>query len=70
MCTIEKITIIGLGYVGFPLAVQAASRGFTVCGYDVNQSTVDAVNNKTHFLHDSFVRERIEHIEIRRQLNF
>ncbi len=65
MCTIEKITIIGLGYVGFPLAVQAASRGFTVCGYDVNQSTVDAVNNKTHFLHDSFVRERIEHIEIK-----
>src|SRR6056297_2755969 len=65
MCTIEKITIIGLGYVGFPLAVQAASRGFTVCGYDVNQSTVDAVNNKTHFLHDSFVRERIEGIEIK-----
>lgn len=65
MSTINTITIIGLGYVGFPLAVQAASRGFTVVGYDVNQDTVDEVNSKTHFLHDPFVRERIEDVEIR-----
>lgn len=64
MWTDEKITVIGLGYVGFPLAVQAASRGFQVVGYDVNQATVAAVNKKSHFLHDPFVRERIDSIEI------
>lgn len=65
MTSIRTITIVGLGYVGFPLAVQAASRGFEVLGCDVNQSTVEAVNGKTHFLHDPFVRERIEDVEIR-----
>src|SRR6056297_1168527 len=33
--------IVGLGYVGLPLAVTAASRGLKVVGYDVAQAKVD-----------------------------
>lgn len=36
--------VIGLGYVGLPLAVTAAERGLTVIGYDVASSRVDALN--------------------------
>ena len=33
--------VIGLGYVGLPLAVEFARAGFSVVGYDVDQSKVD-----------------------------
>ncbi|MDF7775442.1 nucleotide sugar dehydrogenase [Sphingomonas sp. AOB5] len=35
------IGIIGLGYVGLPLALTAVSRGFRVLGFDVEQSRVE-----------------------------
>jgi UDP-N-acetyl-D-glucosamine dehydrogenase len=34
------IEVYGLGYVGFPLAVRLASRGFTVVGIDVNPERI------------------------------
>jgi len=36
--------IIGLGYVGLPLAVELAKAGFTVLGYDISQRVVDGLN--------------------------
>ena len=36
--------IVGLGYVGLPLAVELAHAGFRVLGYDVNQAVVDGLN--------------------------
>jgi len=36
--------VIGLGYVGLPLAVELARAGFKVLGYDVNQRVVDGLN--------------------------
>jgi UDP-N-acetyl-D-glucosamine dehydrogenase len=37
------VGVIGLGYVGLPLAVTAAARGLEVVGFDVSQPKVDAV---------------------------
>ena len=36
--------IIGLGYVGLPLAVELARAGYRVLGHDVNQRVVDGLN--------------------------
>ena len=36
--------VIGLGYVGLPLATQAAHRGIRVIGFDVDGEVVDGVN--------------------------
>jgi len=36
--------IVGLGYVGLPLAVELAQAGYRVLGYDVNQRVVDGLN--------------------------
>jgi UDP-N-acetyl-D-glucosamine dehydrogenase len=36
--------IVGLGYVGLPLAVELANAGYRVLGYDVNQRVVDGIN--------------------------
>ncbi|MFC6340652.1 nucleotide sugar dehydrogenase, partial [Nocardioides hankookensis] len=39
-----RVTVVGLGKIGLPLAAQFADAGHTVVGVDVNQVTVDAVN--------------------------
>ena len=40
-----KISVIGLGKIGLPLAVQFASKGHTVFGVDINPTTVQQVND-------------------------
>ena len=43
------VAVVGLGYVGLPLAVEFAKAGFTVIGYDVSQRVVDLLNEgKSH----------------------
>ena len=37
----EKISVIGMGYVGLPLAVAFAEKGINVVGFDINQSKID-----------------------------
>ena len=39
-----RITVVAMGKIGLPLAVQFASRGHEVIGVDVNQAVVDQVN--------------------------
>ena len=42
-----KITVVALGKIGLPLAVQYAGKGHTVIGADVNPAVVDLVNAGT-----------------------
>jgi UDP-N-acetyl-D-glucosamine dehydrogenase len=44
--------VIGLGYVGLPLAVTASSRGLDVIGFDVWQEKVDLLNAGTSYVED------------------
>jgi len=45
------VSIIGLGYVGLPTAAVIASAGVKVVGVDVNQNTVDIINQgKIHIV--------------------
>ncbi|MBA2626556.1 MAG: nucleotide sugar dehydrogenase [Gemmatimonadales bacterium] len=39
-----KFGIIGLGYVGLPLAVELVKAGYHVLGYDISQPVVDGLN--------------------------
>lgn len=41
----NKLCIIGLGYIGLPTAVMFASHGLEVIGVDINQEVVDGLNN-------------------------
>ena len=42
--SIKRVCIVGLGYIGLPTAAVIASRGLEVIGLDVNQSSVDIIN--------------------------
>tara|TARA_Y100001970_G_scaffold62825_1_gene80319 strand:+ start:1079 stop:2341 length:1263 start_codon:yes stop_codon:yes gene_type:complete len=39
-----NLAVIGLGYVGLPLAIEAANSKLKVVGYDINNSLVDNLN--------------------------
>src|SRR3546814_4961365 len=43
MSSSERIAVIGLGYVGLPLAVALAARFDDVVGFDVNKKRVDSL---------------------------
>lgn len=40
----NKVSVIGLGYIGLPTAAVLASRGLDVVGVDVNAHAVDTIN--------------------------
>ena len=40
-----KICIIGLGYVGLPLATRFSLKGFDVLGFDINKTRVKDLRN-------------------------
>jgi UDP-N-acetyl-D-glucosamine dehydrogenase len=46
------IGVVGLGYVGLPLAVEKAKAGFKVIGFDIQQSRVDQVNSGINYIGD------------------
>lgn len=37
----EKLSLVGLGYVGMPIAVAFAKKGINVIGYDLNKEKID-----------------------------
>lgn len=47
-----KIGVVGLGYVGLPLAVAFAQEGFTVIGMDVDPSKVASLNRGESYIED------------------
>ena len=46
------VGVVGLGYVGLPLAVEKAKAGFKTIGFDVQQEKVDLVNKGHNYIGD------------------
>lgn len=47
-----RVGVLGLGYVGLPLAVEFARAGFEVVGLDIQQSKVDRLNSGSSYVKD------------------
>lgn len=43
----EKISLVGLGYVGMPIAVEFARRGIKVIGFDLNKEKIETYKSGT-----------------------
>ncbi len=46
------VGVVGLGYVGLPLAVEKAKAGFKTIGFDVQKKKVDMVNAGANYIGD------------------
>ena len=44
------IGIIGMGYVGLPLAIAYAESGFKVLGIDIDKNKINKINNSTSYI--------------------
>jgi len=44
--------VVGLGYVGLPLAVELAEVGFSVTGFDVQNSKIEHINAGSSYIQD------------------
>ena len=47
-----KIGVIGLGYVGLPLAIEFTNAGYNVTGIDIDESKVDLINSGKNYISD------------------
>ena len=47
-----KVSVIGLGYVGLPLAIEIAKAGFSVVGIDIDEKKVNNINSKNSYIPD------------------
>lgn len=47
-----KVGVVGLGYVGLPLAVEFAEAGFNTIGFDLQEKKVNKVNNGENYIGD------------------
>lgn len=55
------VGVVGLGYVGLPLAVEKAKAGFKTIGFDVQKKKVEMVNSGQNYIGD-VVNEDLEAI--------
>ena len=55
--------VVGLGYVGLPLAVEKAKAGFRTIGFDVQDKKVDMVNQGYNYIGDVVDNELKELVE-------
>lgn len=47
-----KIAVVGLGYVGLPLAIEFAKKGFTVTGIEIDRQRLEHIRNKESYITD------------------
>tara|TARA_B100000287_G_scaffold146910_1_gene138665 strand:+ start:439 stop:1707 length:1269 start_codon:yes stop_codon:yes gene_type:complete len=52
-----ELGVVGLGYVGLPLAVEASLQGLNVVGYDINSGRVEMINNGLSPIEDISTQE-------------
>jgi UDP-N-acetyl-D-glucosamine dehydrogenase len=55
------VGIVGLGYVGLPLAVEFAKAGYKTIGFDVQAQKVDSVNAGNNYIGD-IVGDTLKHV--------
>jgi UDP-N-acetyl-D-glucosamine dehydrogenase len=58
-----RIVVIGIGYVGLPLALEFARAGFRVTGYDKDSTKVQLLNSGKSFIGDVASKEIDPHVQ-------
>ena len=67
------VGVIGLGYVGLPLAVEYGNQGFKVLGFDISKKKVDLINSGRSDIDDIAdvqVRKLVQKGLLKATLNF
>lgn len=60
----KKVCVIGLGYVGFPLAVLAASKGYEVFGYDKDEKKLARIEKGENIVDEEYLDEMLPKVKL------
>ncbi len=60
------VGILGLGYVGLPLAVAFAKKGIRIIGFEKDMKKVEAVNSGTNYISDIDPRELADTVRLKK----
>lgn len=63
-----KVGIIGLGYVGLPLSILFAKKGFLVTGFLRNSEKLKSMQNGNSYLGDSNIDYDLKHVLLKKTL--
>lgn len=55
----STVAVVGLGYVGLPLAILAAEKGHEVIGIDREISKVETINSGKSPIHDGYISDQL-----------
>ncbi|MDD5083450.1 MAG: nucleotide sugar dehydrogenase [Candidatus Moranbacteria bacterium] len=55
----KTVCVIGLGYVGLPMAIRSKEVGYEVYGLDLDQSKLDLINQGKSPIEEAYIEERI-----------
>lgn len=60
----KTVEVIGVGYVGLPLALLLAKNGVKVIGFDVNEKLVANINNGNHSIGEKEIDDLLKDKEV------
>jgi UDP-N-acetyl-D-glucosamine dehydrogenase len=69
----EVVGVVGLGYVGLPLAVNFAEAGIKTLGFDKNPGKVDKINHGTNYIEDirdAVLKEVVDNVSLTATTDF
>lgn len=55
----KTICVIGLGYVGLPLAIRCSQKGYKAYGFDVDKNKIILINKKKSPVKERFIEENL-----------
>src|SRR3989344_1957637 len=60
----KTVTVVGLGYVGLPLACLCEEKGYKVYGLDVDKDKIDLINKSISPIEDESIAKKLKNIKI------
>lgn len=57
-----KVCVIGLGYVGLPLAIEFAEKGFKVHGYDVSEKKISDIVSSRFYREEPALNQKLKNV--------
>ncbi len=61
----ETVCVVGLGYVGLPLAVRAKEKGYNVIGLELDKKKIELINKKQSPIEDEYLYENLPKYSIK-----
>ncbi len=66
----KKVAVVGLGYVGLPLALLAEEKGFDVIGIDLSKNKLEKLKNRQPVIDDTIANNQLKKSKITFSDNF